>query len=204
MLKLTGKKVFLRDFQESDIVCRVRWETEETEWQLWDGPWEYEGLTPEQKEEELRAYIEKMKGWVQKFREMPDDEVRTGFQICAADGTCIGWCNTYLIGDDYEFCENGRRRAIGIDIPETAYRGQGCASEALSMLIVYLLEHGEKEIYTQTWSGNSRMIGLAEKLGFEEIVRKPKVRSVRGEAYDGLTFRLNPARFQAYLDRCRA
>ena len=35
------------------------------------------------------------------------------------------------------------------------------------------------------------MIGLAKKLGFEEYKRKPDLRTVRGQKYDGLTFRLN-------------
>ena len=47
------------------------------------------------------------------------------------------------------------------------------------------------EAYTQTWSGNQRMIGLARKLGFRESMRKPGLRRVRGTAYDGLTFRLD-------------
>ena len=41
--------VLLRDFKREDIAKRIEWETEKTEWQLWDGPWEYEGLTEEQK-----------------------------------------------------------------------------------------------------------------------------------------------------------
>lgn len=44
------------------------------------------------------------------------------------------------------------------------------------------------------------MIGLAEKLGFEEYRRKKGLRTVAGKPYDGLTFRLNEensARFRA-------
>ena len=39
--------VLLRDFKREDIAKRIEWETEKTEWQLWDAPWEYEGLTEE-------------------------------------------------------------------------------------------------------------------------------------------------------------
>lgn len=42
------------------------------------------------------------------------------------------------------------------------------------------------------------MIGLAEKLGFRECCRKPGLRRVRGEVYDGLTFRLDPERFSRW------
>ena len=41
MFRLNGKRVYLRDFRESDIAARIRWETEETERQLWDALWEY-------------------------------------------------------------------------------------------------------------------------------------------------------------------
>ena len=49
---LKDDTVLLRDFKREDIAKRIEWETEQTEWQLWDGPWEYEGLTEEQKKEE--------------------------------------------------------------------------------------------------------------------------------------------------------
>ena len=49
---LKDDTVLLRDFKREDIAKRIEWETEKTEWQLWDGPWEYEGLTEEQKKRE--------------------------------------------------------------------------------------------------------------------------------------------------------
>ena len=45
---LKDDTVLLRDFRREDIAKRIEWETEKTEWQLWDAPWEYEGLTEEQ------------------------------------------------------------------------------------------------------------------------------------------------------------
>lgn len=41
MLTITDDRVLLRDFIESDIEKRIYWETEETEWKLWDGPYLY-------------------------------------------------------------------------------------------------------------------------------------------------------------------
>ena len=51
---LKDKKVLLRDIQK-----RLNRETVETEWQLWDGPWEYEGQTEEQRREAMARYIKK-------------------------------------------------------------------------------------------------------------------------------------------------
>lgn len=45
--------------------------------------------------------------------------------------------------------------------------------------------------------GNFGMIGLAENPGFEEYLCKPGLRLVRGQVYDGLTFRLNLEKFQS-------
>ncbi|CAM2741219.1 Acetyltransferase (GNAT) family [Hathewaya histolytica] len=77
-----------------------------------------------------------------------------------------------------------------MDIPDKDVRRQGYATETLGLFIQYLKGNGIKEIYTQTWSGNLRIIGLAHKLGFKEINRKYYIRMVRNEKYDGLTFKL--------------
>lgn len=45
-----AKNIVLRDLTESDIKNRIYWEKVETEWQQWDAPWEYEGLSEEEKE----------------------------------------------------------------------------------------------------------------------------------------------------------
>jgi len=198
MRKIVGDRIILRDFMESDIEKRIYWELIETEWQLWDGPWEYENKTEEEKNTDLNRYTKIMKKWVKKFADMPDDAVRTGFQITEnCSGEYIGWVNSYRIDKDYNIAEDGAMTAIGIDIPALAARGKGYAKTALILFIRYLREHGANEIYTQTWSGNVRMIGLAQKLGFEECKRKTNLRFVRGEYYDGLSFRLNFEKFDS-------
>ena len=144
---LKDDTVLLRDFKREDIAKRIEWETEQTEWQLWDGPWEYEGLTEEQKKENLQKYIKALEEWAAICESLSDEMPRKSFQICTPEGEYVGWCGSYFINE------------------------------------------GFTELYTQTWSGNERMIGLAEKLGFTECCRKPKLRTVRGQQYDGLTFR---------------
>lgn len=47
--------VLLRDFKREDIAKRIEWETVKTEWQMWDAPWEYEGLTEEQKKRSCKG-----------------------------------------------------------------------------------------------------------------------------------------------------
>lgn len=186
---LKDERVLLRDFMRQDMEKRLYWETVETEWQLWDGPWEYEGQTEEQRREAMARYIKKMEGWADRYGQISETERRWSFQICTAEGEYIGWCGAYRIGEDCECDPEGRRVAIGIDLPERQARGKGLATRALRLFMAYQYEQGERELYTQTWSGNERMTGLAQKLGFEEYCRKPGVRTVRGKQYDGLTFR---------------
>ena len=81
-------------------------------------------------------------------------------------------------------------RAIGIDICESDVWGNGVGTNALRAFINYYFGNGVDELYTQTWSGNIRMLRCAEKLGFEECNRYVGSRQVEGKTYDGLTFRL--------------
>ena len=197
-MQIVGKDIILRDFIESDIEKRIYWETVEMEWQQWDAPWEYEGLTEDEKESELQGYIGSLHRWVQQDSVLPDDHTRYRFQIALKDEgqKYIGWCNAYCIDKDYCYTDDEAYCAVGINIPEVSERGKGYATQALCMFIQYLLERGECPIFTQTWSGNHRMIHVAEKIGFEECRRKVDFRMVRGERYDGLTFRLNEEKFK--------
>ena len=188
-MTLQDDVVLLRDFKREDIAKRIEWETEKTEWQLWDAPWEYEGLTEEQKKEDLQKYIKALEEWAVINEALSDEMPRKSFQICTPEGEYVGWCGSYFIDEDYNIVDDGDRLAIGIDLPEEIARGRGLATHALQLFMAYLHSLGFTELYTQTWSGNERMIKLAEKLGFTECCRKPKLRTVRGQQYDGLTFR---------------
>lgn len=197
---LKAKDIYLRDFAESDIEKRIYWETIETEWQLWDVPWEYECLTEAEREQELQDYIVAMQQWVEQCKQYSDEQKRYAFQIATNDleQRYIGWVSSYKIDTDYNYTKDQGYRAVGINIPELSVRGKGYSYQALGVFIQYLLEHGEREIYTQTWSGNTRMMHIAEKIGFEECCRKIGIRTVRGQVYDGLTFKLNHEKFTAF------
>lgn len=126
-----------------------------------------------------------------------ESDLRTNFQICINDDTrtYIGWCGSYNVNEDFEITQNKGNCAIGIDIPAVTSRDKGFATSALVLLIHYFVKNEINEIYTQTWSGNKGMISLANKLGFEECIRKLNHRKVRGELYDSLTFKLNMEKF---------
>lgn len=120
-------------------------------------------------------------------------------QICVNDNECehIGWVNSYFIDEAHRFIDraghdgakDGARLTIGIDIPVLTARGKGYAKEAWGLYLKYARDLGFEEIYTQTWSGNDRALGLIRSLGFEEVGRAKAYQVVRGEPVDGLTFR---------------
>lgn len=189
MIILETERLILRDFTKADIAKRIEWETTETEWQKWDGPWEYEGLTEEQKQSELEDYIKGLNDFADRIALKTDDEIRYSFQIeIKGSGEYIGWISCYCIDEDYTYTDDDGRYAFGIDIPAPSCRGKGYGYEAFSAVVEYLKNRGLDEIYTQTWSGNERMMGLAKKLGFKEIRRKKDYRTVAGKKYDGLTY----------------
>ena len=102
--------------------------------------------------------------------------------------------SSYRIDENYEFIgeiKDGQTfyRAIGIDICEPYLWGKGIGTNTLRAFINYYFDRGITELYTQTWSGNTRMIHCAEKLGFVECNRNVGTREVDGQ-YDGLTFKL--------------
>ncbi len=194
MVFLTGDKVILRDLIKEDIENRIRWETLEVEWQDWDAPWEN---TLDDFEE--KAFRERM---LNKLESRKDgNSFRYSFEICLNDNSKkhIGWINAYNIDNDYTYTKKEANLTIGINIPETSERRKGYATEAWTLYIKYIIDKGVKDIYTQTWSGNYRVIGLMKKLGFEECNRIKDKREVRGERYDGLTFKLNLNKFNEGL-----
>lgn len=194
-MEIIDDKVILRDFIESDVDDWIRWNTVDTEWQLWDAPWEYDeggnAFDPVQYRAEVLQWL---------AEEKDDNRVRSSFQVCVNDSarTHIGVCNSYKIDGDFDYTAGDGLRTIGINIPPLSARRRGYATAAWRLFINYLMIHGAAEIYTQTWSGNERVIGLIQKLGFEERGRRRGARRVRGRAYDALTFRLNMQLFSCH------
>ncbi len=187
MMKLESGSIILRDMIESDIEDYVRWFTVEREWENWDAPWEKEDTCEETERKKWAEYYESV-------RALPEDALRWKFEI-EWNGRHIGWVSSYRIDENYEWVgksEDGQTvyRAVGIDICEPDLHGKGIGTKALRAFMNYYFENGANELYTQTWSGNVRMIRCAEKLGFAECGRDVGDREVRGRKYDGLTFRI--------------
>ena len=196
-MQIKCESIILRDMIETDIDDYVRWFTTETEWAIWDAPWEPVEYDETAQMTEWTEYFESVKN-------LPDDKIRWKFEI-EYNGRHIGWVSSYLINEDYEWIaandiKDGQKvyRAIGIDICEKNIWGNGIGTDALQTFLQYYADNGCEEIYTQTWSGNERMLRCAAKLGFKVCRRNVGKREVNGERYDGLTliFKRKPSSTQ--------
>ncbi|WP_426351295.1 GNAT family N-acetyltransferase [Alloiococcus sp. CFN-8] len=186
-MEIKGESIILRDYVESDIDDDIYWETVETEWKFWDSPWDYYNQEPF---DPYKFREKKLK----RLREQKDENrIRRTFEISInnKEKTHIGGCGSYNIDDNYCYTKGDGKCTIGVAICSVNARRKGYATSALKLFIYYLKSKGINEIYTQTWSGNYRMIGLAEKLGFDECNREKITQDVKGKYYDNLTFKLS-------------
>ncbi len=161
------KRVVLRDILPQDTPDYRRWFTIETEWMRWDAPWE-------------KVDDEKFIGRLTRMLDREPPAVRRRFEI-DCDGKHIGWVSSYFINGDKD------RLAIGINIPEKDCWGGGLGRQALEQFIRYLMGNGFSTLYCQTWSGNVRMVRLANSLGFKIIDSSQTVR-IDGAEYQRLVF----------------
>lgn len=187
-MKIEFENIVLRDMIESDIEDYVRWFTAETEWSKTDAPWEPIESDEETERRSWREYYESVKA-------LPIDIHRWKFEI-EWNSRHIGWVSSYSIDENYEWISKIKDsqiayHAIGIDICEPDVWGNGIGTNALRAFMNYHFENNDiDELYTQTWSGNTRMLRCAEKLGFVECNCNVDSREIDGQKYDGLTFRL--------------
>ncbi|GAA0124762.1 GNAT family protein [Clostridium sp. CTA-19] len=180
VFKVYNQDIFLRDACVEDIDDYIIWNTKEVEWQDWDAPWE--------KEENVNIGELKIELLKKLNKDLP--KIRSRLEVCYVNGEHIGWVSSYFIDG------NKTKFAIGIDIVNNEFRNKKLGEAAFSLFISYVLKSKQSlDIYTQTWSGNERMIGLAKKCGFKEVNREINIRKVRGNLYDGLTFKLNKELF---------
>lgn len=199
-MEIKYQNIVLRDRRESDIDDDIRWNTLDTQWALWDAPWEMEDellkFDPAAYREEELVRLSR-----------PNEGFRWHFEVDTADGCHIGSVNAYLIDGNFDWVRaaDGREgerfyNTLGVDVSDSRFWGRGLGTQALTAFIKYHLDSGFHDICLQTWSGNERMVHVAEKLGFVECSRKAGFRQVRGGIYDGLTFRLDETIFSQYME----
>lgn len=145
-MQIKYKDVLLRDYRESDIDDEVRWNTVDTQWGLWDAPWEKEDyfrtFDPE-------AYRQRRLDWL-RTKAPKGEELRWFLEIDTAQGVHIGTVSAYLMTEDFQWREHGPDEAPGPDTPVALGAGrlqqrllvQRLGDKALTAWVRYWLDPG--------------------------------------------------------------
>ncbi|MFA9466449.1 MAG: GNAT family N-acetyltransferase [Velocimicrobium sp.] len=170
-------KVIIRELEMKDLSDFLYWNHPSREFHKFNGP--YYG---KKNEEELRKYIEEIKELFQKGA----SNVLKNKKIVANRDTdeIIGQVNWYWKSEETLWME------IGVVIFNENYWGKGIGYEALKLWIDEIFDENPKlvRIGLSTWSGNLRMMHLAEKLGFTKEAVYRKARIVNNEYYDAISY----------------
>ena len=182
-MQVAYKNILLRDMLEKDIEDYVRWFTVQTEWIEFDAPWE-----PVEPAESTVKYWEE---YYNEVKNLQKEAIRWKFEI-EVNGKHLGWVSSYLLDENYEWISSdtalkNAKLAIGINICENDFWSKGIGTNALEAFLEYYLNLGYKEIYTQTWSGNIRMLKVADKLAFKPCHIRKDFREVKKKLYDAIT-----------------
>lgn len=104
-------------------------------------------------------------------------------QLITLDNKPIGTVNCY-----WE-CKETRWLEAGVIIYDSDYWGQNIGALAVPLWITNLFNTREIErVGMTTWSGNSRMMALAEKVGLKREAILRKVRYYKGKYYDSVKY----------------
>lgn len=196
-MRIRFRNIVLRDFRLGDEEDMVRWMTVQTEWHDHDSPWMAEkdlsGFDPEKYRSMARNYLKNPQRFGERVTLQIEDK---------ATGRHIGFVSGYCIDKQDEPLPNGEvsfRRAIGIDICEEAFRGEKRGTHALMAFAQYLFCHQWPIVFLQTWTGNTRMMHVAEKLGFKRFRVKPGIYTKDGVTYDNITYYLEQKKFKTVM-----
>ena len=177
MIKLTGKRLVLRDPISADLEAFSYWMQPGREWQKTDGP--YYPPTPA---DQVAKLVERMEQAIT-AQNWPDLRPRLAIANTEEDAL-IGMVSRYWISEETNWI------AVGISIYDPKNWALGLGYEALGLWCQYLFDNEPKfvRLDMRTWSGNVGMIKLAKKLGFQEEAVFRMARIVDGEYYDGLGY----------------
>jgi RimJ/RimL family protein N-acetyltransferase len=164
---IPGQRVNLRTLVESDLADYERWYTHDYKAWEFDAPYLGHGLG---------KTLENRRKWLDGDRQPPFRRL----EIETKEHRHIGWVNIYRVtAVDVHMIE------AGIDIIEDELWNQGLGTEALRLWVDYVFEaHNLARLGVATWSGNPRMVRVAEKVGFQVEGRIRNGCEVKGRFYD--------------------
>ncbi|MEI5909388.1 GNAT family protein [Bacillus spongiae] len=168
-MQLLGKKVCLQTLTQEDLplLYQFKYGVEKPEWKKWDAPYF------EHKQIEFDEF----------FRSSEES-------LSSPTPDQLGiYVHNQLIGTVSFYWEHipSRWLEAGITIFDPNYRNGGYGTEALKIWVDYLFQTYEiARVGITTWSGNDRMMKVAEKIGMKLEGRMRKCRYHNGEYYDSI------------------
>ena len=152
----------LADFPE---LWRWLYGTPDAEWRRWDGPY-FSKVIPE------LSYSDYVAGAICK-------PPNPNMQIIEIGGLARG-----MVTRSWEDPQEGGWLELGIVIYDPAFWSGGHGTRALKLWTELCFEQTPAHLVTlTTWSGNARMIGAAQKVGYQECARVREARLWQGVRY---------------------
>lgn len=171
MVGIKGRKIeLIENTAESlDELYFWRFEEKEQEAKKWNGPYiPEEYMSKEQHREK----------W------MNEEEIAAGVPASLtiqAEGKVIGYVGAYWVDQNTDWLETG------IVIYDKNYWNGGYGREAYALWIDFLFESTDlHRLGMSTWSGNERMMKVAERIGMKEEARIRNARMVEGRYFDAI------------------
>ncbi|MCC5891118.1 GNAT family protein [Exiguobacterium sp.] len=161
------KEPVIRPIQATDLnrIWELMYKEAQPEWKQWDAPYF-----------EHRAMSEA------EFAHIADTFVgREDMWVIEVDGTVSGTVSYYFEDAGKEWLE------VGIILHQSKRWNRGVGTKALTLWVDHLFRTlPTVRVGLTTWSGNERMVRVAEKVGMQLEGRMRQVRVVRGERYDSI------------------
>lgn len=173
----TPVNILIRELEIKDLEDYLFWNHPSREFHKFNGPY-----FSKNSEEELKEEVKKYKSQLLNG----EKNVLGNKKIIAVKETdeVIGTLNWYWKSVETLWME------IGIVIFNENHWGAGIGYKALKMWIDEIFRDNPRlvRLGLSTWSGNIRMMKLAEKLGLKKEAMYRKARIVEGEYYDSVSY----------------
>jgi putative hydrolase of HD superfamily len=176
----------LRDWRLDDLEAFAHWLQPGHRWQELDAPY-YRSTAAE----DIPAVIARIRARIESGN---FSTPRQNLVITQPEhNRLIGQVSRYWISEETNWL------AVGISIYNPELWSQGYGTEALGLWMTYLFDALPEivRLDLQTWSGNTGMMRLASKLGYQLEGRFRKARIVAGEYHDALGYGILREEWQA-------
>lgn len=186
MVVFCGKQIVLRDWRVADLDAWARWMQPHQRWHALDGPYYRKAGAAD-----IPALVERRRAAIE-ANDLPAP--RTSLVIAAQHtGALLGTVTWYWESEETWWL------SVGISIFDPQHWGRGIGYEALGLWSQYLFDALPQivRLDLRTWSGNTGMLRLAQKLGYQEEARFRMARIVHGAYYDGMGYGVLRSEWQA-------